>query len=465
MKKIIQLFSFVIAVYLASCNKESYFQGENAVLDTSSDTLHFDTVFTSVGSVTQLFKIFNGNNGKLKLSSVKLAGGASSPFKINVDGLPGPEVNDIDIAANDSLYVFVTVKIDPSADKLPFIISDSVNITYNGNVKKVQLQAWGRNAHFIRSHIITADETWTNELPYVILGGLQIKENARLVVEKGTSIYVHADAPILVDGTLIVNGEKYDSTRVVFSGDRLDDPYRNFPGGWPGIFFRETSHDNVLQYAIIKNAYQGIVADKAMTPGIKVILNESIIDNCYDAGLIAVNSSVTATNCLFSNCGKNLIFALGGNYLLQHCTAAAYSNLFIIHKDPVLQVSNYIMQDNVLHDAPLNARFENCIFWGSDGTVEDEVVAGKQGSSSFAVSFQNCLWKIKEEPADVMTTEMIANQDPEFDSINTTDQFYNFRLKDISPAINKGKSSGVSIDLDGNMRPVGIPDLGSYEKQ
>src|SRR6478752_3248888 len=128
MKKIIQLLSFLFVLYFASCDKESFFQGENAILNTSSDTLHFDTVFTSVGSVTQLFKIFNGNNGKLRLNSVKLAGGASSPFKINVDGLTGPEVTDIDMAANDSLYIFVTVKIDPTTDNLPFVISDSVEI-------------------------------------------------------------------------------------------------------------------------------------------------------------------------------------------------------------------------------------------------------------------------------------------------------------------------------------------------
>ena len=50
----------------------------------------------------QSFKIFNNNNQKLRLSEVKLSGGDSSAFKINVDGTSASEVNNIvinDLAA------------------------------------------------------------------------------------------------------------------------------------------------------------------------------------------------------------------------------------------------------------------------------------------------------------------------------------------------------------------------------
>jgi hypothetical protein len=55
--------------------------------------------------------------------------------------------------------------------------------------------------------------------------------------------------------------------------------------------------------------------------------------------------------------------------------------------------------------------------------------------------------------------------DPQFDSINTSKRFYDFRLKLTSPAINKGENFNVPLDLDGFPRPVGLPDLGAYEKQ
>jgi hypothetical protein len=141
-------------------------------------------VFTSTGSVTQFFRIYNTNNQKLRLSSVQLSGGASSWFKINVDGTPGPEVRDIEIAANDSIYVFVSVKIDPTLDNLPFIVQDSIRIVYNGNERWVQLDAWGQNAHFMRNRRIESDEVWENDKPYVILGGIQVDTNVTLTIKK-----------------------------------------------------------------------------------------------------------------------------------------------------------------------------------------------------------------------------------------------------------------------------------------
>ena len=464
MKQVLVLI-LIVAAMATACKKDSFITG-NANLSTSADTLHFDTVFTTLGSVTHYFRIFNDNNQKLKLRNVSLAGGASSVFKINVDGTPGPAVSDIDIEANDSLYVFVSVKINPTAQDLPFVIRDSIHIQFNNQEKWVQLEAWGQNAHFLRSRLIDANETWTNDKPYVILGGLQVDTNTTLTIQKGCRIYLHASAPFIVDGTLLVTGEKYDSTRVIFSGDRLDEPYRNYPGAWPGIYFRGESKDNYLQYAIIKNAYQGIIAiAPAANANPKVILSESIIDNCYDAGIQSVQSDIRAQNCLISNCGKNMVLALGGKYEFNHCTSVAYSNTFIQHKEPVLLVTDFIRDGNTILTAGLNASFSNCIFWADNSIVENEVVSNKQGNGPFNLNFQNCLWKVKNNPGNATATNIIANQAPLFDIIDTQKRWYNFRLKDESPALNKGKASPLNIDLDGNPRPVGLPDLGCYEKQ
>jgi hypothetical protein len=465
MKSILVAILLTTLIY-TSCTKDSFITSGNAVLNTSADTLHFDTVFTTTGSVTHFFRIYNQNNQKLRLSRVALGGGAGSYFKMNVDGTSGHEINDIEIEANDSIYVFVTVKIDPTAADLPFVVQDSVNIQYNGNQRWVQLQAWGQNANFIRSGLVQGHVTLTNTKPYVILGGLLIDENATLTIEKGCRIYMHADAPIVVDGTLEVKGERYDSTRVVFRGDRLDDPYRDFPGGWPGIYFRATSKNNELQYAVIRNAYQGIVAENASVNGNpKVTLRECIIDNCFDAGVLGVQSSITAQNCLISNCGQNILLAYGGDYDFTHCTAASWSNNFILHKDPVLRVTNYIKDGNNILTANLDASFTNCIFWGENGITEDEVVTDKQGTAAFNVQFSNCLWKVKNDPANIIGSNIIANAPPLFDSVDTQRMYYDFRLKAESPAIDKGINTSLAIDLDGNDRNTGLPDLGCYEKK
>ena len=461
MKTVLSIFFFLLMLFSA-CKKESFITSPDAQVNVTEDSLHFDTVFTSTGSVTQFFKVINENNQKLKISSIKLVGGSGSSFKINVDGIPGPEVNNLELEANDSLYVFVSVSINPNAANLPFVITDSIEVNYNGTKQKIQLEAWGQNAHFFRNKKITVPESWSNDLPYVILGFLQVDTNATLTIDKGCRIYTHADAPWLIEGILLVNGEKDSIDRVYFRGDRLDEPYRDFPANWPGIFFRASSKNNVLNFAIIKNAFQAIaVEEPSVNANPKITLNECIIDNAYDAGIIALNSSISAKNCLVSNCGKNLLLVKGGDYQFTHCTVASYSNFYILHKEPVVLVSNFITINNLPVTANLNAIFRNCILWGENGTVENEVIVAKSGSTGFNVLFDHVL--MKKMPLNSIDSQSLINQFPLFDSINTSRQFYDFHLKPSSPAINYGINAGIFIDLDGKSRPVGLPDLGAYE--
>lgn len=458
-------FSVILLALLFSCKKETFITGKDAGITLSADTLRFDTIFTTTGSVTQYFKINNDNKQKLRISNVTLKGGTTSAFKMNVDGTAGTDIKDIDIAANDSLYVFVSVSLHPNSGALPFVVRDSIEISYNGNTRYVQLETWGQNANFYRATRITGNVTWKNDLPYVIIGGLQVDTNATLTIEKGCRIYLHADAPLFVDGTLKVNGEKYDSTHVYFSGDRLDYPYKDYPAGWPGIYFRGTSKNNILNYAVIRNAYQGVVAEHpSVNASPKLMLNQCIIDNMYDAGILGVQSSVQAVNCLVSNCGKNIQLVLGGRYQFNHCTVATYSSTYLSHKEPVLLVNNYVKNDNNILTDSLSAAFRNCIFWG-DSIVDDEVVSSKQGNTLFSLTFQNCLWRVKTLPANADTSHIINKLDPVFDSTNAQKHYFNFTLKNNSPAVDKGINTGVTVDLNGLPRPVRLPDIGAYERQ
>jgi len=453
----------LILLFVYSCKKDSFITSSDAEISFSSDTLFYDTVFSTVGSVTKFIRIFNNNDQKLKLASVEIAGGSSSPFRINVDGTPG-NANNLEILPNDSLYVFVSVQVNQSSQDLPFIIQDSIRIRFNGTERYVQLQAWGQNAVFLRNHIVTGNETWTNEKPYVILERLIVNKDAKLTISRGSRIYFHANAPLLVDGTLEIRGDKADSLRVILQGDRLDDPYRNYPGAWPGIYLRKDSHDNLVEYAVIKNAYQGIVADELSGNGLpKLLLNQSIIQNCFDAGIIGIHSDIRATNTLVANCGKNIILAFGGRYEFNHLTNVGYSNAFIAHKSPVISITNVYEDAGAVFVGDLNASFVNCIFWGEDGLVKDEVVVRKEGNSLFAVKFENSIWKVNSPPAGI-TSAAMKNQDPLFNLVETDKRLYDFRLKDNSPAISAGKSTGLLLDLDGNARKP-IPDAGAYERQ
>jgi hypothetical protein len=446
-----------------SCRKTSFINSSDASVTFSSDTLHFDTVFTTAGSVTQSVKIFNLNDQKLRIANIRLVGGASSAFKVNVDGTPGESFNNIELEPNDSIYVFVSATINPNSAGLPFVVSDSILVNYNGNKRFIQLQAFGQNANFYRHRRITKDSTWKSDLPFVILGGVTVDSNVTLTIQKGCKIYSHADAPFIVKGSLKVNGEAGANAGVSFNGDRLDPDYRDLPAGWPGIFFSESSNNNVLNYAIVKNAYQGIISILGISTIPKITLNQCVIDNVYDAGIISVASSIKATNCLISNCGSNISITGGGIYSFTHCTVATYGNLFISHKNPVLYVSNdYQNQLGPL----LDARFINCIFYGEGGIAENEVVIDKKGTpsaSEFKVVFENVLYKNKVNDADSYFVKPIKNQPPLFDSIDAGRRTFNFHLRQNSPAVNAGvTSTGVLTDLDGKLRDS-KPDIGCFE--
>lgn len=459
------LFLFFLLTLLA-CRKETFTTDPSARLSTSEDTLHFDTVFTTTGSTTRFFKIINNNGEGIHLGSIRLAGGTTSPFRINADGLEGPVVRGIEIAARDSAYIFVTVQIDPSTEALPFLVRDSIVIDYNGNTSTVQLQAYGQNAHFIRSHRIDAAEEWTNDLPYVILGGMLVSETGTLKISKGCRIYVHADAPVVVAGSLQINGEQWDSTRVVITGDRLDEPYRDFPASWPGIVFTNTSHDNHIRFTTIKNAFQALsVQGMPATAAPRLVLEESIIDNAYDAGIIGIGSRIQARNILVSNSGKNILLLQGGDYHFEHATIVAYPNNFYQRRDPMVFISDNL-ENNSAGNFALNARFQNCILWGeSGGLVKDEILLRKRGSLSYQVVFDHVLWSLKADPALAALTVPAIQTDPGFVAVDPFKRIYDFHLKESSAARNKGVVSGVPLDLDGNPRPVGSPDLGAYEKQ
>ena len=117
---------------------------------------------------------------------------------------------------------------------------------------------------------------------------------------------------------------------------------------------------------------------------------------------------------------------------------------------------------------PLNITLQNSILYGEGGFVNDEIVLVKSTAATFNVNIANVLYKVKTDiPASSATiTNSLKNELPNFDSINTGKPYYNFRLKSISPCINKGSPTSLLFDLDGNSRVLGgLPDLGCYEKQ
>lgn len=459
------LLLFFALQLFSSCDKEKFTDSGDASLAFSADTLRYDTVFTVAGSVTQIIKIYNNNEQSLRISEIRLMGGSASSFQININGIAGPLVEQTEIAPNDSLYIFATVNIQPNSQSQPFLINDSIHVAWNGNEKWIQLEAYGQNAHYLSNHTISAQETWNNDLPYVILHPLTIETGGRLDIGPGCRIYCHADAPFIVKGTLHISGEK--NNEVIFRGDRLDAYYRDLPASWPGIYFQPESHDNLIRFAQLLNAYQAVYIDGDINSGNQLTIEQTIINNAYKEGLSAKKCSVNVSNALISNCGKSVRLFGGGNFEFTHCTFAAYSNSFLLHNDPAVSVSNYEVDNGNIISADLAARFTNCICWG-EGSTDNEIETLKEGSTSFLVEWKNSLIKVATDPDNTLFTDVIRNEDPRFDSIDISHQYYNFRTTSnaLAPGIDKGVLTSYPKDLDDLPRLSGtFPDLGCYEKQ
>lgn len=449
---------------LCSCEKDTFNRSRDAQISFSADTLFFDTVFTSAGSVTRSVKIVNPNNQKLKLSSIKLAGGASSPFKININGAAGNELKDEVINADDSIYVFVQVFVNPDNRDQPFILEDSIGVQYNGNTKWMQLRAYGMNAIFLKNKKIDKDTTWNDFLPVVISGQLTVDTNITLQIKEGTKIFVHATAPIIIHGSLLVEGSV--AKPVIFSGDRTDADYKDIPSAWPGIFLSSSSRNNSFKSAIIKNAYQGIIAEGMADNGLpKATLSQSVISNIYDAGILAVGSSILADNSLIANCGSNISILLGGQYSFVNCTIASFGNIYLQHKDPVLQITDYFDQSGAILTSDLRAAFINCILWGDNGSVDNEIKLLKKGNRIFDATFDHCIYKSKDDVSEAEFQDCFLNTPPFFDSIQPSKNIYDFHFKNHpeSPAIKNGKPVPFLFDLDGHSRSS-PPDIGCYER-
>jgi len=459
------LLIIIVSGFIISCTKEEVFTtNAGAKLAFSTDTVLFDTVFTTLGSVTKRFKIYNRNDKSIR-TSIRLAGGSSSAYRINVDGEPVTSAKEFSILPKDSIYIFVDVTVDPANQNQPFIQKDSIVCITNGNVQDVKLIAWGQDAFYLKNIWIPYyehDTIWTNDKPIVIFDSIAIKPNCKLTIEAGTKIYSNNNSYIWVAGTMIINGTVENP--VVFNGIRKDEYYKNIPGQWGGIRFLSLSRDNYLKNCSVKNATIGIQVDSlSKNSNPKLVLENVRIENMAAVGLLGYTAQITTYNLLIDNCCRYLVAGqLGGKYEFYHATFAHYNNN-CISNDPAVYFDNAPWKNidgSVIVQNSLDLTLINSIVWGSQ---DDEfVIDNTLGTGILTLTINNTLFKTTNNSLNI--NQNILNKDPLF----VLPQKYNFGLDTLSPAINKGvilTFPEVQTDLIGTPRNFAEPDLGALERK
>lgn len=483
------VFTIIGSTLIWSCRKENYSDDSSYQLEFSIDTVLFDTVFTTIGSATQILKVYNRNPDNIRISQIYMATGQQSPYDMNVDGHSGFEFSDIELLAEDSIYIFIKVTIDPNNLNNPVVVTDSIIFETNGNAQDVDLVACGQDAHFIlpdyhndsldlHYRIVAAENEniyWEDDKPYVIYGYAVVDSAGSLEIGPGTNLYFHKNSGLWVykGGAFTVSGEP-DSI-VTFEGDRLDFDYGENPGQWIGLFINESDHIHHIKNAVIKNAITGIQARRIDisdgTYASNLLLENVEIYNSNYSALFTIAFNVTAGNCVFANSGVyNGFFSAGGFFDFRHCTFANYWP-YNARQDPSFILSNHLITLNadgeeIVYIGDLDAYTANCIIYGN---IEEELGLAQLEDAGFSYSFESCLFKTEQDLSD---PELFANCFTYNDSLFVNYNYNNYRLDTIvNPAINKGNPSilndsflDLTLDLDGNSRlEDSAPDLGAYE--
>jgi hypothetical protein len=414
----------------------------------------------------------------MNISKIYLASGANSFFKLNVDGLSGKTISDVEILGGDSLFVFVQVTIDPVGSNAPLLIRDSIIFETNGNTQDVKLIAVGQDAYihkptyfptngFPPYSIISCTggiANWTNDKPHLIFGYAVVDSACTLTMSPGTRVYLYNKAVLWIykGGTLKVNGAH--GSEVTFQGMRLESDYKDIPGQWGKIWLSAGSKDNSIDWAIIKNGSIGLQADTVAAPGPTLNLTNTIIKNMQAAALYAQGAVITSSNCVFANCGQfAAALTIGGSYVFEHCTFANYWNIDQ-RTSPLLLINNYYQSGSTIYVRDIvKCDFKNCILYGDQ---EEEIgldSLAQAGAGHFAYSFDHCLIKTQRAvPASHYNTPY-KNADPGFKNVPAN----NYELNAAAYPIDKGNTAiTVFTDLNAKLRPnssTSIPDIGAYE--
>ncbi len=480
--------TIITVLIILSCKDEELIKDKNTYLYFSTDTVYFDTILTTLGSVTKRFKIYNTYQQPIKISELYLGGGTSSFYRLNVDGVKGDNHNNIIIPGNDSIYVFVEVTIDPLNENNPLVVKDSVVCITNSNFQDVKLIAYGQDVKLFRNEIIET-QTWTSEKPYLIVENVAIDSSEVLTIDPGTIIYLNNYSSLLVWGRLEARGTLEDP--ILFTSARFDGDYENSAGQWGTIFIHPGSTDNLLEYVVIKNANAGLqVGFPDLKTKSSIELRNCMILNSASLGIYSFGGNIDAYNTIIADCGMIALgLFMGGTYNFFHCTVSnisayypgyyqggyksrAYPSLYFSNKYNWVDLDDDFRIVDAVLERDLNLNIRNSIIYG---TRTEEIKYDSVTSAAFIYKFDHCLLKNHADSLDYRDaghfSAVILNEHPNFINDSIARGMYDFQLDTLSPAQDSGSMEiiqGIPFlehDFLGNSRITdGYPDLGAYER-
>lgn len=304
----------------ASCIEDGFTASPSDQPEFPADTLDLGLIFTDEPSPTSRMVVYNRHSKGLNISDIRISGPDAAHFRMNVDGLSGETFSNVEIRANDSIFVLVEATLPENATAKPTEITASLDFTTNGVKRSVVLAATGQNVRRLRGLTLAQDTHLTAELPYQIYDSLVVAPGATLTLDPGARLHFHDKAMLVVRGSLRSLGTP--QAPVNLCGDRTgnvvaDISFDIMSNQWTGVFILGTSTDNLISHTDIRNTAQGVTVDSAPL----TIIN-SRLHNSAGSALEAYHSRIRALGSEFAEAADGLVYLQGGEHLFSGCTFA-----------------------------------------------------------------------------------------------------------------------------------------------
>lgn len=495
MRNLVFLFFIILAVSITSCRKDFSTIPSFGQLEFSRDTVFLDTIFTNIGSATYNLRVYNRSNDDITIPNIALERGTTSNYRLNVDGIPGKDFQNIDILAKDSIFIFVETTIDVTTVPDP-LYTDRILFDTGTNQQDVDLVTLVQDANFIfpgrdpvsmEIETVTLDGTmiqgrfledseltFTNARPTVIYGFAAVPANKTLTIEAGARVHFHNNSALIIesDATLKVNGTLNE--KVVFEGDRLENAFSKIPGQWSAIWLRNGSKENEINHAKIKNAVVGLLVDSdGSTTDPTLTLKNTELYNHASFGVLGRQSNIIGENVVIGNAGQSSFACIAGSYDFTHST---FANYFFGTNTSSVSISNFLEftdengQEVIATGDLIAANFTNCII---DGANNFDFFAAKNDGAVFNMNITNSMIRFSDVGDDHSDNPLLDFTDMTFYQNIILNGVPNFRdafngdfiIGQDSEAINLGNATGASqvpMDILGVVRTMN-PDAGAYQ--
>lgn len=477
--------SLLLCLVTGCISDDTFSTDSSKHLSLASDTIDFDTLFSTVASSTRQTMVYNYSGENLRISTVRLQRGNQAGFRVNVSGSyldnnTGSIIKDLEIRNGDSIRVFIEMTPKHNGALEPVKIEDNIIFTLESGVQQnlaLKAQVWDAEIH-ANQLVVGQDSVIRSSVPILLQKGLRVDSNVTLRIEAPTQLFFHSNTALDVYGTLIIAGAQGEE--VVLRGDRTDRmfpylPYDRISGQWKGIRFYSSSDRNEISYGDIHATEDGIVCDSASsfnTDTRNLTIRYSKIHNCKGYGIKSHMSNLLVADTEISNAQNDCVAIYGGLATFVHCTLAQFYP-FTAERGVALRFQNY----DGAYSYPLHGLL--CYNTIVTGLAGDEIMGNRKEDEAseeeipYVYYFENCLLRTPEitdeSQAEILKNVLWEKADDEIQGsrhFRTTDMdnmIFDFRLSEQSTAIGKGVlMSGFPVDRNGVVRPE-TPDLGCYQ--